>query len=226
MQSKLAAEMSQDVIDDILDQKQVPQLVHKSVISTKAVLTIPIDFGKEFDHYNEPTMVRTERRFFDKANQLLLVTKPNTNVGKSIFFELNVLEEDEKAPFFQSYCPPGLPCTDEAATNHEHDEEYIMEHDYHVDDAEMSSLPSSEENENVFDEEQYYDSLTEDELLLQEEELLRKEEEELFEGIDDAPHNEMEEEDDVSIDTFMKQVADESYRNDTDYNAYGQSDEL
>jgi len=87
MSSELAPEMEKDDIDKLLNQKKVPQLVNKSVISTKLILSIPTDFDKSNDNIDDDnvndqsTMVRTQRKFFGKANKLLVVSKSmQTNV--------------------------------------------------------------------------------------------------------------------------------------------------
>merc|ERR1711862_1055486 len=248
LQSKLAPEMDQDEIDEILEQKKVPQSVHKSVISTKAVLAIPTDFGIDDDDNNdEPAMIITQRRFFDRANQLLAITKkPKTIVGTSDFYGLDVLEDHEKDIFFQNYSPTSSKKQSSRNHNQHDEEEYVVETD--ASDTSQIIQKEEKEEETIFDEEQYYNGLSEDELRMQEEELLRIEEEELLQKISNEYNNEIhknnlkngiyeednynnEDDSNDEIDEFMKQVEQEilsqedndNYDNDV---VYGQSDEL
>jgi len=218
MSSELAPEMEQDDIDELLDQKKVPQLVNKSVISTKLILSIPTDFDKSNDNIDDDnvndqsTMVRTQRKFFDKANQLLVVSKPiQTNIGRSKFVGLDVLEDYEKESFFQNYVLP---------SGHEDDNGTGVYHD-DIEATELRSPSSSsyEEDDNPFDEESFYNGINEDEIRYQEEELLRMEEVKLYESINDDMDNFDDNDvdnvdDDVddeyeSIENFMKQVEEE-----------------
>merc|ERR1711982_263743 len=105
--------------------------------------------------------------FFDRANQLLAITKkPKTIVGTSDFYGLDVLEDHEKDIFFQNYSPTSSKKQSSRNHNQHDEEEYVVE----TDASDTLQISQKEEKE---------------------EELLRIEEEELLQKISNEYNNEI-----------------------------------